>query len=97
MLLVQFNAWNVVESAWNPQSMRPFHNNNIAQNYRVGGASPLWVENSQLATFLALAPGIGEGNGVGRQTQTHRGKIGIPRCPVKHSTTSCYIRTTQAD
>lgn len=52
MLLVQFNAWNVVESAWNPQSMRPFHNNNIAQNYRVGDASPLWVENRQLATFL---------------------------------------------
>lgn len=30
-----------------PASMRPFHNN-IAQNYRVEGASPLWVENRQL-------------------------------------------------
>lgn len=35
-----------------PASMRLFHNN-IAQNYRVEGASPLWVENSQLATFLS--------------------------------------------
>lgn len=62
--MVQFNAWNVVESAWNPQSMRPFHNN-IAQNYRVEGASPLWVEKQPASDFSVLAPGIGGRNTVG--------------------------------
>lgn len=57
-LLVQFNAWNVVESAWNPQSMRPFHNN-IAQNYRVEGASPLWVEKRPASDLFCYYCGRG--------------------------------------
>lgn len=84
-----------------PASMRLFHNN-IAQNYRVEGASPLWVENSQLATLCPRPPPPppkknGGHDRVGRLTYIlPGGEIRIPRCPVKQSTTSYYIRTTQA-
>lgn len=38
-----------------PASMRLFHNN-IAQNYRVEGASPLWVEKQSTSHFLPSPP-----------------------------------------
>lgn len=46
LLLVQSMSSPCMEccrESLEPASMRVFHNN-IAQNYRVEGASPLWVE-----------------------------------------------------
>lgn len=70
VLLVQSRSSPCMEccrESLEPASMRPFHNN-IAQNYRVEGASPLWVENSQLATSCPRPPKDGGHDRVGRLT-----------------------------
>lgn len=60
-----------------PASMRLFHNN-IAQNYRVEGASPLWVEKQSTSHFLPSPPpkNGGHTNRVGRLTNCQVVRLG---------------------